>query len=150
MKARLNALQLAPEIAQQASRLNQTIEASGLDKKLIELVKIRASQINGCAYCLNMHCRDARKLGETEARIYVLAGWRESTLYTPSERAALAWTESLTHLPEKQAPEDQFEELKKHFSEKDIVVLTGLISMINFWNRTAVGLGYVHPAEEAS
>ena len=149
MKARLNANIIAPELAEQGTRLQQAIEALGLDKSLMELVKIRASQLNGCAFCINMHTRDARKLGETEARIYLLSAWRESTVFSPKERAVLAWTETLTLVAERGAPEELFAELKRHFSDKEIVALTGAVAMINFWNRAAIGFGFVHPAEES-
>lgn len=123
------------------------IRSSGLPQRLIELVKMRASQINGCAYCLDMHSRDARKHGETEQRLYVLSGWRESPLYTPAERAALAWTEAVTLISATQAPESDYEALAKHFSPKEIVDLTILIGMINLWNRLAIGMRYVHDVE---
>jgi AhpD family alkylhydroperoxidase len=147
MEARLDAPQLAPQIVQQAVALQQAIEATGIDKKLLELVKIRASQINGCAYCLNMHIRDARKGGENEMRLHLLSAWRESSLYTARERALLAWTETLTHLPERGAPDALYQELKAHFSDKEIVGLTSAVAMINFWNRIAVGFSQVWPGE---
>ena len=145
MKARINAFETAPAVRRAAQELQQAIEAVGLDKQLGELVKIRASQINGCAFCIHMHTRDARKLGETELRIYMLSAWRDSPLYTREERAVLAWTEALTEVSQKGAPEALYEELKAHFSESQIVALTGAIAMINFWNRLAIGFHFVHP-----
>jgi len=106
---------------------------------------MRASQINGCAYCLHMHSSDARKHGESEARLYLLNAWRESALYTPRERAALAWTEALTLLPQTNAPDDVFEEVKAQFSEAELVTLSLLISTINSWNRLSVGFRAKHP-----
>jgi AhpD family alkylhydroperoxidase len=147
MTPRLNAFELAPEIAKQGTRLQEAVNATGVDPLVMELIKLRASQINGCAYCLNMHSREARKRGETEQRLYVLAAWRESTLYTPAERAALAWTEALTHVDTKGAPDAAFEELKKHFTDVQIVGITAQASMIALWNRLAIGLGFVHPSE---
>ena len=108
---------------------------------------MRASQINGCAFCLDMHAKDARKAGESEARLYLLPAWRESPLYTARERAALAWTEALTLVAEKGAPDALYEELKRHFNEKEIVDLTVLIGTINAWNRLAIAFRNVHPDE---
>ena len=121
------------------------IEASGLKYSLIELVKMRASQINGCAYCLHMHSQDARRAGEREERLHLLAAWRESSLYNERERAALAWTEAVTHLAETGAPDADFEALKRLFTEAEIVNLTLAIAMINLWNRIAVPLRTQHP-----
>ena len=120
-------------------------EASGLEYSLIELVKMRASQINGCAYCLHMHSQDARRAGEREERLHLLAAWRESSLYNERERAALAWTEAVTHLAETGAPDADFEAVKRLFTEAEIVNLTLAIAMINLWNRIAVPLRTQHP-----
>jgi AhpD family alkylhydroperoxidase len=147
MTARFNPYEVAPDVFNHARGVQQAIEASGLDKTVIELIKLRASQINGCAYCLNMHALDARKLGETEARIYVLAGWRESTLYSPGERAALAFTDAMTHVSSHGPAHAELEELKKHFDEKHVVAIVNQVAMINFWNRVAIGFGTVHPFE---
>jgi len=111
---------------------------SGLDHRLSLLVKMRASQINGCAYCLDMHSRDARRAGESEQRLYVLDAWHESSLYSPRERAALAWTEAVTKISDTHAPDEAYEALREHFSEKEIVDLTIAIGMINLWNRLAI------------
>jgi len=121
------------------------VAESGLEHSLQELVKIRASQINGCANCLHMHTADARKAGETEERIYLLNAWHESLLFTPRERAALAWTEALTLLSETHAPDADYEALQAHFTPKEQVDLTLLIGVINAWNRLAVGFRTVHP-----
>jgi AhpD family alkylhydroperoxidase len=123
------------------------IAASGLEKSLIELVKTRASQINGCAFCINMHTQDARKLGETEQRLYMLSAWRESPLYTDRERAALAWTEAVTLIADTHAPDDLYEELRAHFSEPEMVNLTMLIGAINAWNRIAISFRAIHPVK---
>lgn len=124
--------------------------AKTLDLKLLHLVKMRASQINGCAYCLDMHSKVLRKGGESEQRIYLLNGWRESPLYTPRERAALAWTEALTLIAETQAPDDVYDEVRRHFDDKEVVDLTTLIGMINLWNRLAISLRYEHPVDSAA
>lgn len=120
----------------------------GLEHSLMELVKIRASQINGCAFCLHMHTADARKHGETEERIYLLNAWRESPLYSDRERAALAWTESLTLLAETHASDDVYETVKAHFNEQEQVALTLMIVAINGWNRVQVGFRGVHPVDK--
>lgn len=125
--------------------LENYVRTSGLEHSLYELVKIRASQLNGCAFCLEMHTREARQAGETEARLHLLAAWRESPLYSARERAALAWTEALTLIAETHAPDDVFTEARAHFSEKELVHLTLAIGVINTWNRLAIGFRAVHP-----
>jgi AhpD family alkylhydroperoxidase len=134
--------------------LEQAVRRSGLDPLLLELVKLRASQLNGCAYCLDMHSKDARAQGEDEQRLHVLAAWREAPFYSPRERAALAWCEALTALPQTGAPDDVFAELEAQFAPEEIAALTFAIVAINGWNRLAVGLrtpvgGYVSPFETA-
>src|SRR6201987_1735182 len=119
MKPRMNFYQAAPDTIKALTALEAQIQASGLEKSLIELVKTRASQINGCAFCINMHTADARKQGETEQRLYLLNAWRESPLYTERERAALAWTEALTLIAETHAPDDVYDALRKHFNETE-------------------------------
>lgn len=147
MKPRLNPYQAAPETVKAMVALEDHLVNSGLETSLYHLVKTRASQINGCAYCIHMHTRDARAHSETEERLYLLDAWRESPLYTERERAALAWTEALTLISETHAPDDVFEELKKHFKDDEIVKLTVLIGMINTWNRIAIGFRAVHPVK---
>ena len=121
------------------------IEASGLEYSLLELVKMRASQINGCAYCMHMHSRDARVAGEREERLHLLSAWRESSLYSERERAALAWTEAATRLAETGAPDADFNVLNAHFTEAEMVNLTLAIGVINLANRLAVPLRTPHP-----
>jgi AhpD family alkylhydroperoxidase len=145
MTTRLNAYAVAPQGIQKMVELEDLLRNSGLEYSLYELVKMRASQINGCAFCLHMHSKDARAAGETEERLYLLNAWRESSFYTPRERAALAWTEALTLLAQTGAPDADYEGLKPHFSEVEIVNLTLLIGLINSWNRMAVGLRSQHP-----
>ena len=147
MQTRLNYLQIAPETMKLAVALETHLAKSGLEQSLYHLVKTRASQINGCAFCIHMHTKDARAHGETEERLYLLDAWRESPLYSDRERAALAWTEALTHISETHAPDDVFEELKPHFTEAEIVNLTMLIGMINLWNRLAISMRQVHPVK---
>ena len=119
MKPRMNFYQAAPDTIKALTALETQIQSTGLEKSLIELVKIRASQINGCAFCINMHTEDARKRGETEQRIYLLNAWRESPLYTDRERAALAWTEHMTLVAEKRAPADVYAALDAVFSKEE-------------------------------
>ena len=118
--------------------LNKFAEESGLEHTLLELVKIRASQINGCAFCIDMHTIDARAAGESEQRIYLLDAWRESPFYTDRERAALAWAESLTLISETHVPDDVYEEARRYFSEEELVKLTWAVVVINGWNRMCI------------
>jgi AhpD family alkylhydroperoxidase len=120
--------------------LENAVHASSLEPELLELVKMRASQLNGCAYCLDMHSKDARARGETEQRLHVLSAWREAPFYSERERAALAWCEALTLLPQTGAPDDVYAELERAFEPEEIVALTLAIVAINGWNRFAVGL----------
>ncbi len=147
MKPRMNFYQAAPDTIKALSALETQIQGSGLEKSLIELVKTRASQINGCAYCINMHTEDARKQGETEQRLYLLNAWRESPLYTDRERAALAWTEALTLIAETHAPDDLYADVRAHFNEAETVNLTMLIGAINAWNRLAIAFRAMHPVK---
>jgi AhpD family alkylhydroperoxidase len=119
--------------------LDKYLHGCGLEPSLMELVKMRASQINGCAYCLDMHSKDARAAGETEQRLYVLNAWEESPFYTDRERAALAWTEALTRVAETHAADEAFAKVREHFNDKEIVYLTLAIVAINGWNRFAIG-----------
>lgn len=118
--------------------LQREVNMSGLDRSLLELVKIRASQINGCAYCIDMHTKDARAAGESEQRIYGLDAWREAPFYSARERAALEWTEAVTRVSETHVPDDVFERVSRHFEEPELVALTGALVAINGWNRLAV------------
>ena len=145
MEARLVPYKLAPKIMQAMIEAEKAVSEAGLEYSLYELVRIRASQINGCAYCIHMHTRDARKAGETEERLYLVAAWRESPWFTPRERAALAWTGALTLIAQTRAPDEDYEALKAHFTDEEIVKLSMAINMINLWNRVAVGFRTVHP-----
>jgi len=144
---RLKAHDVAPEGMKLIRAVDAYLRQSALGLQLIDLVKMRASQINGCAYCLDTHSKAMREEGESEQRIYLLDAWRESPLYTPRERAALAWTEALTRIAETHAPDVVYEELRRHFSDKDLVDLTFLIGLINLLNRLAISLRYEHPVE---
>jgi len=148
MTPRLNAFAAAPAPMKAWLEFSQGLRQSGLEERLMDLVVTRASQINGCAFCLDMHTVDARKRGETEQRLYLLDAWRDSPLYSERERAALAWTEALTLLPQTRAPDDVYEALNAQFSEEEQVELTLLIVVINGWNRIQVGFRAVHPVEQ--
>jgi AhpD family alkylhydroperoxidase len=145
MSTRLNPFASGSSLMQLLIDFSTKVENAGLEKSLVELVKIRASQINGCAVCLHMHTRDARKAGETEERIMMLDAWRESPLYTERERAALAWTESLTLLASTHAPDDVYEAVKAQFTDEESIKLTMLINVINSFNRIGVGYRRGHP-----
>jgi AhpD family alkylhydroperoxidase len=147
MTPRLDPLALSPRIMEAMEVLEKSVRESGLEHSLVELVKTRASQINGCAFCIHMHTRDARRAGESEARLYLLDAWRESPLYSDRERAALAWTEALTRLAVAHPDEDAYVALQAQFTDKEIVDLTMLIATINGWNRIAIASGLVHPVD---
>ena len=140
MKPRIDVTKVDPKAYQAMAGLETYIHQSSLEKPLLELVKMRASQINGCAYCLDMHSKDARAAGETEQRLYELNAWRETPFYSDRERAALAWTESLTLVSQTHVPDEAFEEVKKYFSEAEIVALTLAVVAINGWNRIAISM----------
>ena len=135
-----NPFKAAPDAIKAMMAVEAAIRGSGLEHSLLELVKMRASQINGCAFCLHMHATEARAAGETEMRLYMLNAWRESDLYTGRERAALAWTESLTRLSETGAPDADYDLVRTSFTDTEQVNLTLAIGAINLWNRLQVGL----------
>ncbi|MFP2957866.1 carboxymuconolactone decarboxylase family protein [Myxococcus sp. 1LA] len=150
MKPRMNAFAVAPDALSLMVDFSKKVEALGLETSLCELVKIRASQINGCAFCIHMHTRDARAHGETEERIYLLDGWRESPLYTERERAALGWTEALTLISQTHAPDEDYAALKPHFTEEEMVKLSLMIGVINTANRLVLGFRAIHPVTARS
>ena len=154
MQPRIDYRKYAQEPLQQLLTIEKYIAESGLEPKLIHLIKMRASQINGCAYCLDMHSIDARAAGESEQRLYTLEAWRETPFFSERERAALAWTEAVTLISQTHAPDDVYAEMQKNFSEKEIVDLTLLAAMINLWNRVAVSTravpGHYKPAKSTS
>jgi AhpD family alkylhydroperoxidase len=138
MQARLDYAKIAPEGFKAMTGLEQYARHSGLEPVLLELMKIRASQINGCAFCLDMHSKDARVAGETEQRLYALSAWRETPFFSERERAALAWTETVTRISENHVSDEAYESVRQHFSEKELVDLTLAIVAINGWNRLAI------------
>lgn len=145
MTARIDYWKAAPDLMDAMLNMEKTAAGSGLEYSLYELIKTRVSQINGCAYCLHMHTRDARKAGEREERLYLLSAWRESSYFTPRERAALAWAECITLINKKGAPQEVWEEVCQHFDERERVALMLAISTINAWNRFAIGFASEHP-----
>ena len=146
MTERLHApFKFAPDAYKAIMAIETAVKASGLELSLIELVKMRSSQINHCAFCIHMHSTDARKEGESEMRLYMLDAWRESSLYTPRERGALAWTEALTLVADTGAPDADYDLARKEFNDAELVNLTFLIGTINAWNRPAIGFRLAHP-----
>ncbi len=139
MEERLKYARVAPHGYRAMAALQEYVDECGLEPLLLELVKMRASQINGCAYCIDMHSKDARALGESEQRLYGLNAWRETPFYSERERAALLWTEELTLISQNHVPDAVYEEVHKHFSEEELVNLTLAIITINGWNRLAIG-----------
>ena len=139
MEQRLDFYKASPEAMKALIALEVALGKRGLETALVNLVKLRASQINGCAYCVDSHSADARKAGETERRLYAVAAWRETPFFSQRERAALAWTESLTRLPDTHAPDADYEAVRAQFSAADLVDLTLVIGAINIWNRLGVG-----------
>jgi AhpD family alkylhydroperoxidase len=140
MEPRIDYTKYAQEAQRSLYALERYILNCGLDHSLVHLLKLRASQINGCAYCIDMHSKDARALGETEQRLYELDAWRETPFYTERERAALEWVEAVTLVSESHVPDEIYERIKKQFSEKEIVDLTIVAGMINMWNRLAISM----------
>lgn len=139
MRARGDYTRLSPGGYRAMLAFNDYVEGCGLDHRLLELVKLRASQINRCAFCVDMHGRALRQAGESDVRIDGLVAWRESPFYDARERAALAWAEAVTLLSETGAPDADFDELRRHFNEREAADLTFAIALINSWNRLAVG-----------
>ena len=140
MKERIDYLRVGRGVYEAMLGLEKYIHQCGLEESLIDLVKLRASQINGCAYCIDMHWKDLRSLGETEQRLYGLDAWEESPYYTDRERAALAWTEAVTIIREAHVPDEVYEKVRTQFSEKELADLTLVIATINAWNRLAIAV----------
>lgn len=146
MTQRLNPYEVLPAAMRPMQAVEAAVNASGLEPGLLHLVKLRASQINGCAYCVHLHTREARAAGETEERLHLVSVWPESSLYSAREQAAFAWTEALSLLAKTRAPDDAYVGLTRNFSETEIVNLTLAVATINAWNRLAVGFRMSHPA----
>ena len=138
MQERINYQKFAHEPLHNLLAIERYLTQSSIEPKLLHLLKLRASQINGCAYCIDMHSKDARAAGESEQRLYALDAWRETPFYTDRERAALEWAEALTLISVTHAPDESYDRVRAHFSEQEIVDLVYAISMINTWNRIAI------------
>lgn len=147
---RLDHFGVAPDLFQPMLDQEKLLKQSGLEHSLIELVKLRASQINGCAFCINMHWQDAIAQGESAERLYLLSAWREASVYTAKETAALAWTEALTRIETSHASDADYTLLEAHFSPREQVALSLVISTINSWNRIAIGFRMPHGLPEAA
>jgi AhpD family alkylhydroperoxidase len=139
MQARLEIQTVAPEAYRAMAGLQSYVNNSGLEPALLGLIQLRASQINGCAYCIDMHSKDARANGESEQRLYALSAWRETPFFTDRERTALAWTEAVTLIGENHAPDELYEDARRRFTEKELVALTMAVVVINGWNRISIG-----------
>lgn len=152
MKARIEYAHVAPDAIEAMRALQKYVHNCGIESKLLELIKIRASQINGCAYCLDMHTKEARAQEETEQRIYALDAWRETPFFTDKERAALAWTEAVTQVSVSRVPDEVYEMARQYFDEKELVNITIAAVAINGWNRLAISFrsvpGNYKPAKQ--
>ena len=154
MDRRFDYREFSPDPVQALRAIEKYIAGCGLDHKFIHLLKLRASQINGCAFCIDMHSIDARAAGESEQRLYALNAWREAPFFTDRERAGLAWVEAITLVSETHVPDEVYDETRRHFSEKEIFDLTFVASTINAWNRLAIAsrtpAGTYQPAAKAT
>ncbi|MFD0824822.1 carboxymuconolactone decarboxylase family protein [Neobacillus sp. M.A.Huq-85] len=148
MEQRVRYNELAPEGLKIMLEMEKYLHTTDIDPKLMELVKIRASQINGCAYCLNMHTVDARKIGETEQRLYCVSAWRECDFYSEAEKAALELTEHVTLIPSLRVPDELYDRVRQYFAEKEYVDLILAINQINSWNRISISMGNFATAEK--
>ena len=149
MKQRMQYFAKAPDLLKQVQALNKAVEDSGLEHSLLHLIKLRASQINGCSFCVDMHSKEALRDGETLQRVILVSAWKESPLYSERERAAFAYTEAVTLISKDGVPDALYEATLKHFSEEELVKLTVAIGMINMWNRLSVSFHGIHPVERA-
>lgn len=148
MQSRFDFAKASPESYKAVSALEQYVRTCGLERRLIHLLKLRASQINGCAYCVDMHVKEARHDGLSEQWINLVCAWRESPLYDARERALLEWTEAVTNVAQTGAPNASYEEIRKHFSDEEIVKITTAIGTINVWNRLCVSFRSLHPIDQ--
>jgi AhpD family alkylhydroperoxidase len=143
MTQRIDYMQQSPELFKKFVEFNLMVKKSGIEPATLDLVSLRASQLNGCSFCLDMHAKEATIHGERPLRLYQLAGWRESPLFSPRERAALEWTEALTHLPVHGVPNEVYEGVRSQYSEKELTDLTYAVMAINAWNRINIGFAAV-------
>lgn len=150
MSQRINYMQQSPEFSKKMMELSNAEKDSAIEQRIRDLVHIRASQINGCGFCLDMHVKEAKIHGESELRLYHISIWRESNLFAPRERAALAWTEILTKLPEHGVPDEIYDRVREHLSEKEISDLTFSVMAINAWNRISIAFKNVPGSADAA
>ena len=143
MSQRVPYYEIAPDGMKIMMDMEKYTKTTAIERKLRELIKIRASQINGCAYCLNMHTADARKMGETEQRIYCVSAWKECEFYTEAEKVALELTEHVTLIPTKRVPDELYQRVREHYDEKQYVDLVLIINQINSWNRISIAMGNI-------
>ncbi|WP_025117590.1 carboxymuconolactone decarboxylase family protein [Lysinibacillus fusiformis] len=141
MEKRIDYYNIAPDAMQIMMEMEKYTKKNGIDRKLRELIKIRASQINGCAFCMNMHTADAQKMGETEQRLFCISAWRECTFYSEEEKVALELTEHITLVSERRVPDDLYKRVRNYYTEKEYVDLVILINQINSWNRISIAMG---------
>jgi AhpD family alkylhydroperoxidase len=149
MKPRLDYYSKVPELMKAQLALNEAVEESGLERSLLHLIKLRASQINGCSYCVDIHAHEARADGESEQRLHLVAAWKESPLFSERERAAFAWAEAVTQISQGGVPDELFAHARQQFSEEELVKLTMAVSVINTWNRLSVAFHAIHPVRKA-
>jgi AhpD family alkylhydroperoxidase len=149
MQQRIKYQSYAPELMKQVYALNKAVEECGLEKSLLHLTKLRASQINGCSFCVNMHSHEALRDGDTQQRVLLVSAWKESPLFTERERAAFAYTDAVTKIADQGVPDALWEATREHFSEDEITKLTIAIGMINIWNRICVSFHVLHPVDHA-
>ena len=147
MEQRMKYQNYAPELMKQVYALNKAVEECGLEKSLLHLVKLRASQINGCSFCVNMHSHEALRDGDTQQRVLLVSAWKESPLFTERERAAFAYTDAVTRIADAGVPDTLWEATRQHFSEEELMKLTVAIGMINIWNRICVSFHVLHPVD---
>lgn len=145
VESRLDYFKKAPELMKSVLALNAAVDECGLEKGLLHLIKLRASQVNGCSFCVDMHAHEARTDGESEQRLYLVAAWRESPLFTVRERAAFAWTEQVTLISQGGVPEALYSAARDQFSEEELVKLTVAVAIINTWNRLCAAFHTIHP-----
>ena len=145
MQARLDYFAKAPELMRSVLALNKAVEQCGLEASLLHLIKLRASQINGCSYCVDMHSREAREDGESEQRVFLVSAWKESPLFTARERAAFQWVEAVTLIADAGVPDTLYAEARLQFSEEELVKLTVAVAVINSWNRLSIAFHAIHP-----
>lgn len=149
MKQRLQFFAKAPELMKQVQVLNKAVDECGLERGLLHLVKLRASQINGCSFCVDMHSKEAMQDGDTQQRVFLVSAWKESPLFSERERAAFAWTDTVTRIGDGGVSDELYERTLEHFSEEELVKLSVAVGMINVWNRLCVPFHAVHPVEHA-